>query len=142
MYSATILEKGQHVDRNSTPLKKHTSNLPNWLYILSFAPACPNPFRSPIDFISHPYILSVLGLITAILAGVALPAMDYIFGYWTNGIGNGGSAGREASPSDIIARGSQAGWITTIFGVVYIASFAIFVICCERLLVTRTGIHY
>ena len=131
MEPGPVLEKGHYLDPNREPLKKHTSNLANWLYILSFAPPCPNPLGSPRKFLSHPYVLYAFGTITSVIAGASLPGFDYLFGYWTNGIGNGGSAGREASPSSILARGTEAAWLATVLGVVYMLSFTTFVICCE-----------
>lgn len=108
-------------------LAKHSSNLPNSLYVLSFAPPLPSLFRQPREFVLHPYALYAIGTFSACIAGVGLPAFDIIFGYWTNGVNSG-------LPSIINARGSEAGIIATCVGVVFVATFAIFLITCESLL--------
>lgn len=126
MEHAAQIEKGVYTDPYLTELAPHESKLPNFLYILSFAPLVPSPFRKPRAFISHPYTLYILGTLAAMVAGVGLPAFDIVFGYWTNGISRVGT-----SSQDIQSRGNTAGWIMTMIGVVTIACFSAFLTCCE-----------
>jgi ATP-binding cassette subfamily B (MDR/TAP) protein 1 len=126
MEHAAQVEQGLWADPHQLQLEPHTSSLPNALYILSFAPPVPSPFRRPRAFISHPYILYTVGTLAAMVAGVGLPAFDIVFGYWTNGIANLGTP-----PSAIKARGNEAGWIMTIVGVVTVICFSTFLTCCE-----------
>lgn len=125
------IENGQYVDPLGFPLKKHTSNLPDWLYILSFAPPCPHLFRSPKRFFAHPHVLYALGTIFSLLSGAGLPAFDILFGYWTNGIGLGPGESDE-SGSSIIVNASRSAWMTTAVSVIFIPSYACFRICCKH----------
>ncbi|ORX39728.1 P-loop containing nucleoside triphosphate hydrolase protein [Kockovaella imperatae] len=106
-----------------TPLLvAHRSTLPNFLYILSFAPPVPSLLRQPRAFAVHPYTLYVTGVITATIAGLGLPAFDIVFGFWTNGI-------REGAPSEIRGRGDSSGLIMTIVGVVFFICTTVFLTC-------------
>jgi ATP-binding cassette subfamily B (MDR/TAP) protein 1 len=96
------------------------------LYILSFAPPVSNIIRHPKAFFGNPIVLYCIGTVFALIAGVGLPAFDIVTGWWTNGVQSD-----EISPEDIIRRGSDAGWIMTLVGVVYLFSFTIFLTCCE-----------
>ncbi|WVF68289.1 hypothetical protein IAT40_003054 [Kwoniella sp. CBS 6097] len=116
------IESGTFVPRHARPLTTHSSNLPNVLYLLSFAPPCPSVFRHPSAFFAHPIVLYVIGTIAALAAGVSLPAFDILFGYWTNGINND-------DPAVINARGSETGWIMTIVAFATCLFFAVFSIC-------------
>jgi ATP-binding cassette subfamily B (MDR/TAP) protein 1 len=121
----TILEEGNHVDPLRAPLVPHQSNLPNYLYIFSFAPPVP-PISRPKEFFDHPIVLYTIGTIAAAASGVGLPAFDIVTGIWTDGI-----TADNATDSDIIGAGSQAGWIMTVVGVAFFATFGIFLYCCE-----------
>jgi hypothetical protein len=121
----TILEEGSYVDPLRAPLLPHRSKLPNSLYIFSFAPPVP-PISRPKEFFDHPIVLYVIGTIAALAAGVGLPAFDIITGVWTDGI-----TATNATDSDIVAAGSQAGWLMTVVGVAFFAAFGIFLYCCE-----------
>lgn len=118
---------------NDERFKPHRSSLPLFLYLLSFAAtgedrrdATPNKKRSWKEIRSHPYVLYGIGILTAILAGMAFPAFDILYGYWTTGI-----TASTATDSQITARGSQAGWIMTIVGfTIFLTSWA-FPICCK-----------
>ena len=123
--SLSRIEEGQNV-RQHYELKPHVSSLPNYLYILSFSPPVPSPFRSPGKFINNPRVLYFIGTIGAMIAGCGLPAFDIVSGYWTNGIQSD-----SIPPDDINARGSSAGWIMTMVGVVYLLAFTLFLTCCE-----------
>jgi ATP-binding cassette subfamily B (MDR/TAP) protein 1 len=124
--TAITAEQGQNVPDYQAQLSAHSSRLPNSLYILSFAPSYPSPIRQFTVFIQHPHVLYAIGTTAAFAAGVGLPAFDMIFGWWSNGI-----RGIDASPESILHAGSNAGWVTTVVGVVFTCLFAIFVICCE-----------
>lgn len=113
-------------DQQQQPLTKHISTLPNWLYILSFAPPLPSLIRQPRQFLLHPYVLYSMGTIAACIAGVGLPGFDIIFGYWTNGVAS-------FDPSIISSRGSTAGIIATCVGIVYIVSIGMFLFTCMYL---------
>lgn len=104
----------------------HSSGLPNALYILSFAPPVPSLIRQPAKFFSHPLVLYTIGGLAALVAGLGLPAFDIVTGYWTNGIKD-----RSAPPEALIARGSQAGWIMTMVGAVFVLAYGTFVVCCK-----------
>jgi ATP-binding cassette subfamily B (MDR/TAP) protein 1 len=123
----TVLEEGSHVDPLRTLLSPHRSSLPNYLYIFSFAPPVP-PISRPKEFFDHPIVLYVIGTIAALISGVGLPAFDIVTGVWTNDI-----TAEDATYSDIVGAGSQAGWIMAIIGVVFCATFGIFLYCCECL---------
>jgi ATP-binding cassette subfamily B (MDR/TAP) protein 1 len=114
------------VSRPAYDLSPHTSSLPTFFYILSFSPPIPSPFRKPREFIHNPKILYMVGTVAACIAGVGLPAFDIVTGWWTNYVN------RDGIPSELVlTRGSQAGWIMTIIGVVYILAFTLFMTCCE-----------
>jgi hypothetical protein len=102
------------------------SKLPGPLYILSFAPPFPRITQKPIGAITHPYTLYAVGILTALIAGVGLPAFDIIYGYWTTGITNS-----YDSNEAIASRGQHAGWLMTIVGVVTLGSFIAFLGCCK-----------
>lgn len=122
----SLVEQGQ-LTRPTYDLKPHRSALPNVLYILSFSPPVPNLFRHPRAFVGNPIVLYCIGTVFALVAGVGLPAFDIVTGWWTNGVQS------DAIPSaSIIRRGSDAGWIMTVVGVVYLISFTIFMTCCEH----------
>jgi hypothetical protein len=121
----TVLEEGHHVDPLRAPLVPHRSRLPNYLYIFSFAPPVP-PISRPKEFFDHPIVLYVIGTIAAAASGVGLPAFDIVTGIWTDGI-----TADNASYSDITGAGSQAGWIMTVVGVAFFATFGIFLYCCK-----------
>lgn len=124
--STSLIEQGQYADRPTYNLALHTSKLPTWLYILSFAPPVPSPFRHPREFAGNPKVLYFVGAIAACIAGVGLPALDIVAGWWTNYVNRD-----DIPPSLTLAKGSQAGWIMTIVGVVYLFSFTLFMTCCE-----------
>lgn len=123
----SVLEEGHHVDPLRAPLVPHRSNLPNYLYIFSFAPPVP-PISRPREFFDHPIVLYTIGTIAAAASGVGLPAFDIVTGVWTDGI-----TADNASYSAITGAGSQAGWIMTLVGVVFFATFGIFLYCCKHL---------
>jgi hypothetical protein len=107
-------------------LQPHRSGLPNFLYLLSFAPVLRAKSGSWKETLSHPYVTYGFGTIAALLAGMVWPAFDILYGYWTTGITAAG-----ATDDEIMARGWQAGWIMTVVSVViFITSWA-FPICCE-----------
>lgn len=122
----SLVEHGLQLDRPRYNLKPHISNLPTWLYILSFAPPIPSPFRHPREFAGNPKILYMVGSIAACIAGLGLPAFDIVTGWWTNYVN------KDDLPSNLVlTRGSQAGYILTIVGVVYVLSFTLFMTCCK-----------
>ena len=112
-------------------LQAHRSSLPLPLYLLSFAP----PFcaednigtgKSPCsEFFAHPYVLYTLGALAAIPAGLAFPAQDLLYGYWTTGV-----TATDATPNEITARGSQAGWIMAVAGFAILFLAWVFLACC------------
>jgi len=121
----SLIEQGQII-RPTYDLKPHRSSLPNVLYILSFSPPVPNLMRHPQAFFGNPIVLYCIGTVFALVAGVGLPAFDIVTGWWTNGVQSD-----AIPPASIIRRGSDAGWIMTLVGVVYLISFTIFLTCCE-----------
>lgn len=68
----------------SDGLEPHTSRLPTYLYLFSFTPPLPSLFDSPLDFIAHPIPLYIVGVTSALLAGVGSPAGSLVSGWWTN----------------------------------------------------------
>jgi len=80
-----LAEKGQsssyadvdHLKRPKHRAKK--SRLPGPLWLLTFAPAYPSIFRDLKGNLSHPYTLYVVGIITALISGVGVPAFDIIY---------------------------------------------------------------
>lgn len=107
-----------------TWLKPHRTRLPNFLYLLSFAPPIEEAFKSPRAFISHPYVLYFIGTLSALAAGASVPALDILYGYWTNGI-----TPASATPADILARSSQVGWIMTVCGIGCMTFSWLFLVC-------------
>jgi hypothetical protein len=111
----------------------HRSRLPLALYLLSFA----TPFRSNSgqastrkstwrDTLSHPYTLYVVGTLTAIPAGCAMPSIDLLLGYWTTGMT------RKSSTDDqLIGKGNQISWMMTAIGVVILVTSWVFPLCCK-----------
>ncbi|KAJ9101252.1 hypothetical protein QFC21_003471 [Naganishia friedmannii] len=79
-------------DINNASLRAHKSNLPLSLYLLSFAPPLRQkrqagaPPSSWKETMAHPYVLYTLGTLAAIPAGLAFPALDMLYGYWTTGV--------------------------------------------------------
>jgi hypothetical protein len=100
-------------DINNASLRPHKSNLPLLLYLLSFAPPLrpQNRKASWKELLSHPYILYALGTLAAIPAGLAFPALDMLYGYWTTGV-----TADTATDGAITGRGNQVGWIVTLVG--------------------------
>ena len=127
MERPTTLEEGKYVDPLRTPLSPHRSDLPDALYIFSFAPALP-PISKPREFFDHPIVLYTIGTIAAAAAGVGLPAFDIVTGVWTDGI-----TPLDATDSEIVGAGQQAGWIMTVVGVAFVLCFGIFLYCCKHL---------
>jgi ATP-binding cassette subfamily B (MDR/TAP) protein 1 len=121
----TILEEGGHLDPLRTPLIPHRSDLPNALYIFSFAPPVP-PISRPKEFFDHPIVLYTIGTIAALAAGVGLPAFDIVTGVWTDGI-----TPADATDAQIVGAGQQAGWIMTMVGVIFLLCFGTFLYCCK-----------
>jgi ATP-binding cassette subfamily B (MDR/TAP) protein 1 len=113
-------------------LQPHRSNLPLFFYLLSFAPGFSvNGFTSKrggswTESFSHPYVLYGVGTIAALLAGLAFPAFDILYGYWTTGITAAG-----ATDGEITARGRQAGWIMAVVAFVIFVTTWAFPVCCE-----------
>lgn len=125
MERPTIMEEGRHVDPLRAPLSPHRSTLPDALYIFSFAPPVP-PISKPREFFDHPIVLYTIGTIAAAAAGVGLPAFDIVTGVWTDGI-----TPLDATDSQIVGAGQQAGWIMTVVGVAFVLCFGIFLYCCK-----------
>ena len=119
------IEKGEP-DRQRYILQPHTSTLPTWLYILSFAPPLPSPWRKPKEFVNNPKFLYFVGTIGACIAGVGLPAFDIVTGWWTNYVKDD-----RNPPGLILRRGEQAGYIMAIIGVVYLFAFTLMNVCCK-----------
>lgn len=119
-------ERGDIEDPYNITLKKHASNLPNWLYILSFAPPVPSPIHQTRQFISHPYTLYAIGTVAALVAGVGLPVYDIVLGYWADGIRKPG-----VSAGFILGKGDMAGWLMAVVGAVFVITFTTFATCCK-----------
>lgn len=128
MDSPNSLEKGENRLPFALPLVRHTSTLPDWLYLLSFAPPCPSPFRSPLNFLRHPLIMILIGIPCAIISGVCMPAFDIVLGHWTNQISRTG-----ATNGEILDAGKFAGWLMTVVGVAFVITFATFLACCKSI---------
>lgn len=120
-------------DSSTERLQPHRSGLPNFLYLLSFAPVLRIKSGSGHEkggswkeTLAHPYVTYGFGTIAALLAGMVWPAFDILYGYWTTGITAAG-----ATDDEITARGRQAGWIMTVVAVIIFVTFWAFPICCE-----------
>ncbi|KAJ1025573.1 hypothetical protein NDA18_003916 [Ustilago nuda] len=93
------------------PFEAHRTSLPTFLYLFSFCPALPSPFTSPRAFCQHPGVLYVVGFFAAVLAGCGMPALDLLYGYYTNRVTPG-----SASPEAIRDASSYVSWLVTIVG--------------------------
>lgn len=116
--------ESQQAAAGESLLARHTSPLPNLFYILSFAPPLPALHRHPRDFALHPYTLYTVGIISACVSGVGLPAFDIVFGYWTNGVSS-------ENAGTIQSRGDSSGLIMTLVGIVFICTTGLFLVCCK-----------
>jgi hypothetical protein len=117
---------------NHDTLRPHRSRLPLSLYLLSFAPSIRGKRKQPPQesswrqTFSHPYTLYALGTLAALPAGLAFPALDLLYGYWTTGVTE-----LEASSGQITGRGNQVGWIMTVVGFSILFLTWAFLACCE-----------
>ncbi|KAJ1020783.1 hypothetical protein NDA16_004173 [Ustilago loliicola] len=93
------------------PFEAHRTRLPTFFYLFSFCPALPSPFTSPRAFFQHPGVLYAVGFFATILAGCGMPALDLLYGYYTNRVTPG-----SASPGTIRSASSYVGWVVTIVG--------------------------
>lgn len=67
-----------------TPLiHKHISSWPDIFYIFSFAGPLPKPWRRPLQFIQHPYVLYFFGSIAALVSGSCMTGVDLLYGTWS-----------------------------------------------------------
>lgn len=105
-------------------LTAHRSGLSTAFYLLSFAPPMRSAFTSPKAFFLHPIILYIIGTLAALAAGVAMPSLDILYGYWSNGI-----TPASASPDDISARSDQVAWIMTCIAVASLVLSWTFLTC-------------
>lgn len=69
---------------SSSHLVQHSSKSSLFFYYFSFCPPFP-PLGKPREVLQHPLTLYFLGIICAVLAGLAFPALDLLYGIWTNG---------------------------------------------------------
>lgn len=101
-------------DIGTDKIRPHRSRLPLVLYLLSFAtpfrssgqtPSCKSTWR---DTLTHPYTLYVIGTLTAIPAGGAIPSMNVLLGYWTTRMTQ-----KFATDDQLIGKGNQISWIQT-----------------------------
>lgn len=119
-------------DINNDALRPHRSRLPLFLYLLSFAPSIRGQRKQPAQKstwrqkLSHPYALYALGTLAALPAGLAFPALDLLYGYWTTGVTE-----LTASSGQITGRGNQVGWIMTVVGFSILFLTWAFLACCE-----------
>ena len=121
--------RGEDADKagaGQIKLTRHTSRLPNFLYILSFAPPRPPFFRDPRGFFHHPHVLYSIGIVSSLVAGVGFPAWDIIVSYFINGISGAGE-----SASSIQAAGDRSAWIMTVVGAVFLVFYALSQTCRE-----------
>lgn len=113
-------------------LRPHRSRLPLSLYLLSFAPSIRGKRKQSTQksswrqTLSHPYALYALGTLAALPAGLAFPALDLLYGYWTTGVTDLG-----ASSGQITGRGNQVGWIMAVVGFSILFLTWTFLACCE-----------
>jgi hypothetical protein len=111
----------------------HQSNLPLFLYPLSFAPPLTPPWVSVRDFFTHPWTLYFIGLIGLLPSCAALPAAQYIQGfYWIPGITNLSLSKEERIQVGIDAATYQS---AVIIGVTL--GYWIWLSCCEFLCLGR-----
>lgn len=93
------------------PFEAHRTRLPTFFYLFSFCPPLPSPTKSPRAFFRHPGVLYAIGFVAALLAGCGMPALDLLYGIYTNRVTPGSS-----SPQDIHDAASYIGWVCTIVG--------------------------
>lgn len=122
-------------DINNESLRPHRSRLPLSLYLLSFAPPIRGERKDGVrkttwrEFFAHPYVLYTLGTLAALPAGLAFPALDLLYGYWTTGV-----TALDASQDHITGRGDQVGWIMTVVGFLILFLTWAFLACCKYIL--------
>lgn len=117
-------------------LRPHRSRLPLSLYLFSFAPSIRGKPKTSTQTstqtstwrqtFSHPYTLYALGTLAALPAGLAFPALDMLYGYWTTGVTD-----PNASAGQVTGRGSQVGWIMTVVGFCILFLTWAFLACCK-----------
>lgn len=113
-------------DINNASLRPHRSRLPLSLYLLSFAPPIRDSKSSWRQLLSHPYVLYSFGTLAALPAGLAFPALDLLYGYWTTGV-----TAENATDGQITGRGNQVGWIMTVVGFLILFLTWAFLACCK-----------
>lgn len=110
-------------------LQEHRSSLPDFFYLLSFAPPLPSLFKQPRAFFRHPIILYAIGFVTAIFSGFAsFPVLDLLYGlYWSNGISY------AATPAVIREKSNFPAIIAIVTAAVLLLASWVFQVCCELL---------
>lgn len=112
------------VSEDVTQLEPHRTSLPTFLYLCSFTPPLPSLFRNPLKFSAHPIVLYVIGTLSALAAGVGMPALDLLYGFWTNGI-----TPNSADGNAVLNRSELVAWIMTVVGVVTLILNWVFLTC-------------
>ncbi|UZJ53081.1 hypothetical protein CBS101457_002401 [Exobasidium rhododendri] len=106
-HPATVVQSCQSrkQEEDEETLQSHSSSLPIFFYLLSFAPPIDSPLRSPRAFFFHPIILYIIGTIAAIIGGFAsFPILDLVYGlYWSNRITEGAAPPAIRHASDFAA---------------------------------------
>ena len=106
-HAATVVQSCQSrkQEEDEETLRPHTSNLPDFFYLLSFAPPLASPLRSPGAFLLHPWVLYAIGTVAAVIGGFAsFPVLDLIYGlYWSNRISYSAPAGQIRDASNFAA---------------------------------------
>ncbi|WFD05394.1 ABC-type xenobiotic transporter [Malassezia vespertilionis] len=105
-------------------LIKHRSRLPGVLYLLSFAKPMPNLFRSPLQFMRHPYTLYTAGLVFALTSGGSICGIDLLYGYWTQN-----ATGGLKPEGELYDYNNMLAWVSVVVGVYAFISSTGFLIC-------------
>ncbi|WFD33024.1 ABC-type xenobiotic transporter [Malassezia sp. CBS 17886] len=112
-----VAARSKRVPAHEAPFREewlpvHRSSLPGTLYLLSFARPVPSLWRSPVAFVSHPYMMYVLGTLCALVAGANITGIDLLYGVWTFST----ETGRD-TPASAKSYSAELAWITVLLGV-------------------------
>ncbi|WFD33295.1 ABC-type xenobiotic transporter [Malassezia cuniculi] len=76
-----------------------------------------------IPFLFHPYVLYLVGTVSALYTGATVAIVDLLYGYWSE------HTNLVNPPEDVKSYGSYLAWILTVFGVTVLIMNTVFSYC-------------